>query len=283
MIEFQRAKVFELKGRGKKGAMVWKIQVVGQVTETIARALGDDVRNTLYNSKGVIRPSFGKMELNHVFSDSRFHLSVAGVKNAELLLDGVTAHKFRVAMRGDGDKKPKTLLCGFEIEYINKPTGTSSIDLWNFANSFSGAEGALKLKYPEQQPMFTEGKKEKEPEIVPGGHKFAVGAVLAEIRVVESKGGWTATRKATIGDAKLPQKADGVESASEAEALALVAYQVRTFAEKRIGGMRGKSKLKAAAEELVKWAAGFTTGAKDLATAGAKDAAKTVPITRHTS
>ncbi len=269
MIEFEKAKVHELKGKGKKGAMIWRIHVVGQVTEAVAKALGDDVRNTLYNSKGIIRPSFGKMDLNHVFSDARFHLSVAGVKNAELLLDGVMAHRFRVAMRGDGDKKPKTLLCGFEVEYVNKPTGSSSIDLWTFGNSYCGAVGTLKLKYPEQQPMFTE-KKEKEPEIVPGVHKYNVGKFLAEIRVVESKGGWTSTRKAAAGDKKLPQK-PGVESPSESEALALAAYDVRKFADKIAGATRGKAKDEAAA--LSNWASGFI----------ATPVPETVPIARHTS
>lgn len=269
MIEFERAKIIEDKLKGKKGVAVHYLHVVAQVNESAARALGDDVRNTLYNSKGIIRPSFGKMDLTHAFADASFHLSVTGVKGAELRLDGVLAHRFRVAMRGGSEKKPKTLLCAFEVEYINRSTGASSIELWNFANSYVGAVGSCRLKYPEQEAMFTE---RPDPPIETGVHKYAVGAVTAEIRVVESKGGWTSTRKASSGDSKLPQK-PGVESPSEAEALALAAYDVRTFADKRVAATRGKTKD--AAAELAKWAGGFAEPSASLA--------KTVAISKHTS
>lgn len=285
MIQFDKAKLHELKGRGKKGAMLWKLHIVAEVNEAVAKALGDDLRNTLYKTNGVIRPSFGKTDLLHVFSDTRFHLVVTGVKNAELLLDGVMAHKFSVASRGDGDKKVKRLLCGFEVEYIDKQNGTSSIDLWNFARSYSGAVGSLKLKYPEQQPMFPEGKEKPAPPITAGLHRYdnkgKGGKVTAEIQVAEVKAGWAATRKARVGSRTLPQKAPYV-SASESEAIALAAYDVRTFADK-LAGAKGLGVAKKEVEALSTWAQSFASGATDLAKAGAKEAAKTVPITRHTS
>ncbi len=267
MIEFEKAKVAENKQVGKKGVTIHKIKVVAQVTEASAKALGDDVRNTLYNSKGIIRPSFGQMDLTHAFADASFHLSVTGVKGAELRLDAVLAHRFRVAMRGDGDKKPKRLICAFEVEYINRATGASSIDLWTFVNSYINAIGTCRLKYPEQQPMFTD----KKEEVVPGTHVYEAGKFSATIKIAESQGGWTSTRKAAAGDKKLPQK-PGVESASESEALALAAYDVRKFADKIAGATRGKAKDEAAA--LSNWASGF------IAT---PVPAETVPITRHTS
>lgn len=210
MIEFDKAKVTAALATGKKGVALWRIKVVALVTEASAKALGDDVRNTLYTSKGVIRPSFGKMDLTHVFSDASFHLSVAGMKEGELQLSGVAASRFQVTKQGDGEKKPRKLVCVFQIEYINRATGASSIDLWNFVNLYLNGEGKCRLKYPEQQPMFSE-KKEKEPEIVPGVHKYAgqgkVGVYTAEIRAVEHKDGWAATRKARAGGKTLQQKA----------------------------------------------------------------------------
>src|SRR5665213_2536489 len=149
MIEFERARIVESKATGKKGVTIHRVHVVAQVNEAAAKALGDDVRNTLYNSKGVIRPSFGKMDLTHVFADASFHLSVNGIKGAEIQLEGVMAHRFRVAMRGGGEKKPKTLLCAFEVEYINRSTGSSSLELWEFLNKYLGGIGAVRLKYPE--------------------------------------------------------------------------------------------------------------------------------------
>ncbi len=285
MIKFEKAKLVKNEQAGKKGLAIHTIGFVAQVTEESAKALGDDVRNTLYNSKGVIRPSFSQMDTTHAFGGATVHLSIAGVKGAELRLADVLVHRFRIAKRGDGEKKPKTLVCGFKVEYVNKQTGTSSIDLWNFVNSFIGGQGALKLTYPEQQAMFTEGKKEKEPEIVPGLHKFTEPGVTAEIRVLESKGGWTSTRKANAGARRLPQK-PGVERPSEAEALAMAAYDVRAFADKAAGGTRGK--VKEAIQALSKWAGSFAEPSADIAkaaaaTAGKEEKPKTVPITRHTN
>lgn len=289
MIRFDKAKLVKNAQSGKKGLALHKIQFIAQVTEESAKALGDDIRNTLYNSKGIIRPSFSQMDTRHVFAGASIHLSITGVKDAELRLADVLVHRFRIAMRGDGEKKAKTLVCGFEVEYINRATGTSSIDLWNFVNRFIGGQGALKLTYPEQQSMFTEGKEKPAPPITPGLHRYdnkGKGAkVTAEIQVTEVKDGWGAIRKARVGGRQLQQKAPNV-SPSEAEAIALAAYDVRQFADKCAAVSKGVAKKEA--EALSSWAQSFAGNAADLAKAGPKAAAdpalpKTVTITRRTS
>ncbi len=250
MIEFEKAKIVEDKLKGKKGVAVHHIHVVAQVNESAAKALGDGVRNTLYNSKGIIRPSFGKMDLTHAFADASFHLSVTGVKGAELRLDGVLAHRFRVAMRGGSEKKPKTLLCAFEVEYVNRSTGASSIELWNFANSYVGAIGNCRLKYPEQEAMFTQA-----PE-APQMRTFKEGGYTAMIAVSEVPEGYAVIRKAASArGSKLPQKPPDV-SPSEQEALAIGAYDIRTWADKIVASAKSKPEKKHAGK-LSEWASQF--------------------------